>query len=79
MLQIPLPGMCQLSVFFDRQDTWRSRSHILVLRRFANYKAHYRLSWFRPLLGDNSPTSNGLILKMNSSYIGCEQSAPGVH
>jgi hypothetical protein len=31
-----------------------------------NYKAHYCLSWFRPLLGGNSPTSNGLILKINS-------------
>jgi hypothetical protein len=33
-----------------------------------NYKAHYSLSWFRPLLDGNSPTSTGLILKMNSGY-----------
>jgi hypothetical protein len=32
----------------------------------TNYKIHYSLSWFRPLLEGNSPTSNGLILKMNS-------------
>jgi hypothetical protein len=32
----------------------------------ANYKAHYVLSSFRPLLGGNSPTSNNLILMMNS-------------
>jgi hypothetical protein len=27
--------------------------------RLASYKANYDLSWFRPLLEDNSPTSNG--------------------
>jgi hypothetical protein len=36
----------------------------------VNYKAHYGLSWFRLLLGGNSPTSNGLILMMNSGYNG---------
>jgi hypothetical protein len=35
-----------------------------------NYKAHNDLSWFRPLLGGNSPTSNDLILKMNRFYKG---------
>jgi hypothetical protein len=35
-----------------------------------NYKAHYGLSWFRPLLRGNSPMSGGLILKMNSGYNG---------
>jgi hypothetical protein len=34
----------------------------------ANYKAHYDLSWFRPLLGGNSPMSSDLILKMNKCY-----------
>jgi hypothetical protein len=34
----------------------------------VNYKAHYDFSWSRPLLGGNSPTSSGLILKMNSGY-----------
>jgi hypothetical protein len=33
-----------------------------------NYKAHYDLFWFRPLLKGNSPTSIGLILKMNRGY-----------
>jgi hypothetical protein len=33
-----------------------------------NYEAHYDLSWFRPLLGGNSPTSSSLILKMNRYY-----------
>jgi hypothetical protein len=36
----------------------------------ANYKAHGNLSWFRPLLRGNSPTSSGLILKMNWFYNG---------
>jgi hypothetical protein len=33
-----------------------------------NYGAHYDLSWFRPLLRDNIPTSSDLILKMNMRY-----------
>jgi hypothetical protein len=36
----------------------------------ANYKAHNDLSWFRPLLEGNSPTSNGLILMINMCYNG---------
>jgi hypothetical protein len=35
-----------------------------------NYKAQYNLSWFRPLLGGNSPTLGGFILKMNRGYNG---------
>jgi hypothetical protein len=35
-----------------------------------NYKAHNDLYWFMPLLGGNSPTSSGLILKMNMCYKG---------
>jgi hypothetical protein len=35
-----------------------------------NYKAHNNLSWYRPLLKGNSPTSNNLILKMNICYNG---------
>jgi hypothetical protein len=33
----------------------------------VKYKAHYDISWFRPL-GGNSLTSSGLILKMNRGY-----------
>jgi hypothetical protein len=44
-----------------------------------NYKAHYSLSWFRPLLGGNSPTSSDLILKMNSGYNEGEQGAREVY
>jgi hypothetical protein len=36
----------------------------------VNYKAHYDLSWFRPLLEGNSPTPSDLILKMNRCYNG---------
>jgi hypothetical protein len=36
----------------------------------VNYKAYYVLSWFRPLLRGNNPTSNGLILKINNNYNG---------
>jgi hypothetical protein len=36
----------------------------------VNYKAHSDLSEFRPLLGVNSPTSSGSILKMNRDYKG---------
>jgi hypothetical protein len=35
-----------------------------------NYKAHYDLSCFSLLLIGNSPTSSGLILKMNGGYNG---------
>jgi hypothetical protein len=35
-----------------------------------NYKTHYNLSWFRPLLRGNSSTSSALILKMNRGYNG---------
>jgi hypothetical protein len=45
----------------------------------VNYKAHYDLSWFRPLLKGNSPISSGLILKMNRGYNGGEQRAGEVH
>jgi hypothetical protein len=36
----------------------------------VNYKAHYSLYWFWPLLRGNSPTSSDLILKINSGYYG---------
>jgi hypothetical protein len=36
----------------------------------VKYKAYNDLPWFRPLLEGNSPTSNGLILKMNMCYKG---------
>jgi hypothetical protein len=60
-----------LSVFFctDKVEGGQDRA-FLFHGGLANYKSHYSLSWFRPLLGGNSPTSSGLILKMNSGYNG---------
>jgi hypothetical protein len=45
----------------------------------VNYKVHNDLSWFRPLLGGNSPTSSGLILKMNMCYKGMSIELKKVH
>jgi hypothetical protein len=52
----------QLSVFFAPPryravKIVRSCSEV-VLRTIKNYKAHYSLSWFRPLLSCNSSTSS---------------------
>jgi hypothetical protein len=41
----------------------------------VNYKTHGDLSWFKLLLGGNSPTSSGLILKMNRCYKGWSESS----
>jgi hypothetical protein len=47
------------------------QDHVFLFQGgIVNYKAHYGLSWFRPLLRGNSHTSNSLILKMNSGYNG---------
>jgi hypothetical protein len=47
------------------------QDHMFLFRgSLVNYKAYYGLSWFRPLLGGNSHTSSGLILKMNNGYNG---------
>jgi hypothetical protein len=35
----------------------------VVLQTMKNNKAHYSLSWFRPLLWDNSPTSSVFVLE----------------
>jgi hypothetical protein len=60
----------QLSVFFDQQEQG-GQDHVFKFRDgLENYKAHYDLSWFSPLLRGNCPTSNGLMLKMNRGYNG---------
>jgi hypothetical protein len=47
------------------------QDHVFLFRGgLVNYKAHYSLSWFRPHLGGNNPTSSSLILKMYSGYNG---------
>jgi hypothetical protein len=73
----------QLSVFFAPAryrvvKIMHSYSE-MVLWTMQNYKAHYSLSWFMPLLYSNSPTFSGLILKMNSGYNVGEQSTQEVH
>jgi hypothetical protein len=59
-----------LSVFLHWQEQG-GQDHVLQFRDgLVNYKAHYDISWFRPLLRENSPISSGLILKMNRAYNG---------
>jgi hypothetical protein len=41
-----------------------------------NYKAHYSLSWFRPLLRDNSPMSNIFCIEVEEQcYNGVSESS----
>jgi hypothetical protein len=44
----------------------------MVLRTMKNYKAHYSLYWFRPLLYSNSPTSSIFDIKDEQCYNGDE-------
>jgi hypothetical protein len=70
MIQIPLPGVPIVNVF-STSKIQGGQDHAFLFRGgLVNYIAHYGLSWFNPLLGCNSPTSSGLILKMNSGYNG---------
>jgi hypothetical protein len=39
----------------------------VVLQTMKNYKAQYSLSWFRPLLRGNSPTSSVFVLKKKNN------------
>jgi hypothetical protein len=47
----------------------------MVLRIIKNYKAHYSLSWFNPLLQGNSRTSNVFVIEDEQCYSGAEQRA----
>jgi hypothetical protein len=61
----------QLSVFFCTSKIKGGQDCAFLFQGgLANYKAHHRLSWFRPLLEGNSLMSSGLLLKMNSGYNG---------
>jgi hypothetical protein len=73
MLQIPLPGTPTVGVFCTSKIQDGQDHAFLFQDGLLNYKAHYDLSWFRPLLGGNSPTSRGLILKMYSGYNGASR------
>jgi hypothetical protein len=61
MLQIPLPSAPTIGVIAPARyrvvKIVCSYSEV-VLQTMKNYKAHYSLSWFRPLLRGNSPTSS---------------------
>jgi hypothetical protein len=39
----------------------------VVLRTMKNYKTHYSLSWFRPLLRGNSTSSSIFVLEKKNS------------
>jgi hypothetical protein len=60
--------MCQCFLYRQEQG---GQDHAFQFRGgHGNYKTHYDLSWFRPILRGNNPTSNGLLLKMNRGYNG---------
>jgi hypothetical protein len=59
-----------VGIFFTGKIQGGQDHAFILCGGLANYKAHYGLSWFRSLLGGNSPMSNGLVLKMNSGYNG---------
>jgi hypothetical protein len=64
-LSVPTGGVfCTGKVQVNQDHTFMFRGGLM------NYKAHYGLSWFRPLLGGNSPTPSSLVSKMNSGYNG---------
>jgi hypothetical protein len=54
--------------FLHRQEQG-GQDHAFQFRGdLVNCKSHYDLSWFRPLLRSNNPTSSDLILNMNRGY-----------
>jgi hypothetical protein len=56
--------------FLHRQEPGGQDRAFQFRDGLANYKVHCDLSWFKVLLGGNSPTSSGMILKMNRGYNG---------
>jgi hypothetical protein len=72
-LQIPLPDTQTVSDFCTGKIQGGQDRAFLFRDGLVNYKAHYDLSWFRPILGGNSHTSSGLILKINSGYNGVSE------
>jgi hypothetical protein len=54
--------------FLHRQEQGGQDRAFQLRGDLVNYKSHYDLSWFRPLLRSNNPTSNELILNMNRGY-----------
>jgi hypothetical protein len=66
----PLPGALTVGVFapvrYRVVKITCSYSEV-ILQTMKNYKTHYILSWFRPLLRGNSPMSNVFVLKKKNS------------
>jgi hypothetical protein len=61
----------QLLVFFCTDKIHGGQDRVFLFQGgLINYKAHYDLSWYRPLLRGNSPSSSSLILKMTNGYNG---------
>jgi hypothetical protein len=56
MLQIHLPSAPTISVFCIKR-------YMLVMQTMKNYKVHYNLSWFRPLLQGNRPTTSVFVIE----------------
>jgi hypothetical protein len=69
-LQIPLPGVTTVGVFCISKIQGGQDPVFQFHGGLTNNEAYSDLSWFRLLLGGNSPTSSGLILKMNMCYKG---------
>jgi hypothetical protein len=59
-----------VSVFYTSKIQGGQDHTFLFRGGLVNYKAHYNLSWFRPLLGGNIIKSSSLIWKMNGGYNG---------
>jgi hypothetical protein len=75
LAQFSCPGAHAQNGVADRKhhhllETTHALMIVSMFSAPANYKAHYDLSWFWLLLEGNSPTSSGLILKMNMCYKG---------
>jgi hypothetical protein len=70
MLQIPLLGTPNEGVSWTGKIQGGRDHAFLFHGGLANCNPHYSLSWFKPLLEGHSPTSSGLILKMNNAYNG---------
>jgi hypothetical protein len=72
-------GPCIVGVFHTSK-LWGGKDHTLQFQGgLVIYKSLYDLSWFGPLLGDNSPTYSDLILKMNICYKGWAESSRSLH
>jgi hypothetical protein len=62
LLYVPVSVFCTGKIYGGQDRAF------LFWGGLVNYKTHYSLSWFRPILEGNNPTSSGLILKMNNDY-----------